>query len=162
MNVLLSLDGVLSSDSGEPNRPGVLLYYALNTSNRVAILTSRKKPDAEHWLQSHGIIGYDDLMSDEVALAGEELKKRQFILCRSRSPVELYVDSDPSMCAWVFEHHAVPVVLISNPSHIPVEFRPDAPPSVRKWSDIEDAITRVNVAKSQGAGQPKALEFWED
>jgi len=43
-----------------------------------------------------------------------------------------------------------------------VQFRPDAPPSVRKWSDIENAITRVNVAKSQGAGQPKDLEFWQD
>jgi hypothetical protein len=162
MNVLLSLDGILSSESGEPNRAGVLLYYALNTNNRVAIITSRKKEDAEHWLFSHGIIGYDDLMSVEVHLEGEDLKKRQFTLSRSRAPIEMYVDSDPSMCAWVFEHHAVPTILLSHPSYIPVEFRPDAPQGVRKWSDIEAAITRVNVAKSKGAGQPKDLEFWQD
>ena len=62
MNVMLSLDGVLSSDSGDPIRAGVMLYYALNINNRVAIMTSRKKEDAEHWLHSHGIINYDDLI----------------------------------------------------------------------------------------------------
>ena len=139
-----------------------MLYYALNANNRTGLITSRTKADAEQWLFSHGIIGYDDLMADEVGLAGEDIKKRQFTLSRSYAPVELYVDSDPSMCAWVFEHHAVPTVLLSNPSYIPVEWRPDAPQSVRKWDDIVNAIDRVNVAKSKGAGQPKDLEFWQD
>ena len=162
MNILLSLDGVLSSESGEPNRAGVLLYYALTDKHRTGIITKRNKMDAEHWLQSHGIIGYDDLMADNVHLEGEDLKKRQFTLCRSQAPIELYVDSDPAMCAWVFEYHSVPTLLLSNPSYIPVQHRPDAPPAVRAWNDIVEAIDRVNVAKSQGVGQPKDLEFWQD
>ena len=162
MNILLNLDGVLSSESGEPNRAGVVVYYALADKHRTAIITKRNKDDAEHWLHSHGIIAYDDLMGDEVALEGDDLKKRQFILNRSRAPIELYVDSDPAMCAWVFETQAVPSLLISHPSHLPVEHRPDAPKSVRKWTDIEQAIDRVNVAKSKTYAKPVEADLWQD
>lgn len=162
MNILLNMDGVLSSESGEPNRAGVILYYALADKHRTAIITSRKKEDAEHWLQSHGIVAYDDIMADEVALEGDNLKRRQFVLSRSRAPIEMYVDSDPAMCAWVFETQAVPTVLISHPSHLPIEHRPDAPASVRKWSDIESAVDRVNVAKSKVFAKPVEADLWQD
>jgi len=87
LNILVSLDGVLSSDSGEPIRAGVMLYYALNINNRVALMTSRKTEDAQHWLQSHGIINYDDLIDYSFNLEGDDLKKRQFIMSRSRAPI---------------------------------------------------------------------------
>ena len=113
MNILLSLDGVLSSETGEPIRAGVALYYALNASNRVAIMTSRTKEDAE-----------------------------------------LFVDADPSLCAWVFEEQKVPTILMSHPSYAKVENRPDAPSKVRKWADIEEAVTRVNIARTLDYKKP--------
>jgi hypothetical protein len=51
--------------------------------------------------------------------------------------------------------------LVSHPSYLPVEFRPDAPRKVRKWNDIEEAITRVNIAKSKFASQPKEQDLWD-
>lgn len=162
MNIILSLNGTLRAESGEPNRAGVLLYYALNAAHRVAFITKDNKADAEHWLQSHGIIGYDDLLDNSVELTGEELKKRQFLISRSKAPVEMYVDSDPEMCAWVFEHQNVPTLLVSHPSYLPVEHRPDAPRKVRAWNDIEASITRVNIAKSKFAAQPKDTSLWDD
>ena len=162
MNILVSLDGVLSSDSGEPIRAGVALYYALNINNRVAIMTSRKTADAQHWLQSHGIINYDDLIDYSFNLEGEDLKKRQFVMSRSRAPIEMYVDSDPAMCAWVFEEQGIPAVMFMNPGYLAVERRPDAPKKVRTWNQIEESITRVNIAKSRDAAAPKELEFWDD
>ena len=162
MNILVSLDGVLSSDSGEPIRAGVALYYALNINNRVALMTSRKTEDAEHWLNSHGIINYDDLIDYSFHLEGENIKKRQFVMSRSRAPIEMYVDSDPLMCAWVFEEQGIPAVMFMNPGYLAVERRPDAPKQVRQWGEIEDAINRVNVAKSKDAASPKSLEFWQD
>mgnify|MGYP006276202669 CR=1 len=162
MNILVALDGVLSSESGEPNRTGVLLYYALNEGHRVTIITDRKKADAEHWLKSHGIINYDDLVGDEVHLEGEELRKRQFLLTRSKVPLELYIDSDPSMCAWVFEEQHIPILLLTHPSYSPVENRPDAPSKVRKWSDIEAAIDKANVARSEQRLRPKEADLWQD
>lgn len=162
MNILVSLDGVLSSESGEPIRAGVALYYALNINNRVALMTSRGEEDAKHWLQSHGIINYDDLIDNSFALEGEDLKKRQFVVSRSRAPIEMYVDNDPTMCAWVFEQQRVPAVLFSHPGFAPVENRPDAPKKVRRWSDIEESITRVNIARSENAQKPKEAELWSD
>lgn len=162
MNILLALDGILSSESGEPNRTGVLLYYALNEGHRVAIITDRPKADAEHWLKSHGIIGYDSLVGSEMHLEGEDLRKRQILLSRSMAPIELYVDSDPAICAWVFEEQKVPILLLSHPSYLPVESRPDAPSKVRKWSDIEAAIDKANVAKSEQRLKPRETALWDD
>jgi hypothetical protein len=112
-----------------------------------------------------GIIAYDDLMGDEVALEGDDLKKRQFVRNRSRAPIEhlTYVDSDPSMCAWVFENHAVPTLLVSHPSHLPVVAPTRCPQfSPVKWSDIENAIDRVNVAKSKVYATPPEADLWQD
>lgn len=128
----------------------------------MTIVSNKPKADAEHWLKSHGIIGYDDLMGDEVHLEGEDLRKRQFLLSRSKSPIELYVDSDPAMCAWVFEHQLVPILLLSHPSYSTVENRPDAPSKVRRWSDIEAAIDKANVAKSEQALKPREAVLWDD
>ena len=161
MNIILSLDGVLRAESGEPNRTGVLVYYSLNNAHRVALITKDSFDNAKHWLDSHGIIGFDDLLDNSVDLASDELKKRQFTLSRKKAPVELYVDSDPSMCAWVMEQ-GIATLLVSNPSYLPVEHRPDAPSKVRKWSDIETAITKVNIAKSKFASQPKDVSLWDD
>ena len=138
------------------------LYYALNINNRVAIATTRTKEDAEQWLNSHGIINYDDLIDSSQKLEGEDLKKRQFVVSRAAAPIELYVDSDPSMCAWVFEDQKVPTLLFSHPTYVKVEHRPDAPKKVRAWADIEEAVNRVNIARSKDAANPKELEFWSD
>lgn len=162
MNILVALDGVLSSDNKEPIRTGVIIYYALNSGNRVGILTNQNKDAADHWLKGHGIIGYDDLMGDEVYIEGEDLKKRQFLLQRSKAPVELYVDSDPAMCAWVFEEQNVPILLLGAPGYMPVEARPDAPSKVRKWSDIEAAIDKANHFRAEQALKPKDVGLWSD
>jgi len=161
LNVLLNLDGVLSSESGEPIRAVVILYYALANSHRVTLLTNRKTDDAEQWLQGHGIINYDELFDVGAHLEGEDLKKRQFLLARSKAPLEMYVDSDPAMCAWAFETQNVTSLLFSHPGYVKVEDRPDAPSKVRKWSDIEASVTRVNLAKAKEAQRPKEPNFFD-
>jgi hypothetical protein len=123
-------------------------------------MTSRKTEDAEQWLQGHGIINYDELFDIESHLEGEDLRKRQFLLARSKAPLEMYVDSDPSMCAWAFEVQNVTSLLFSHPGYVKVENRPDAPSKVRKWSDIEASITRVNLAKAKEAQRPKEPNFF--
>jgi hypothetical protein len=151
---LLNLDGVLSTESGEPILAGVVLYYALNSTNRVAIMTSRSKEDAEHWLQSHGIINYDDLVDSSMHLEGDDLKQRQFKMSRSKAPVGMYIDSDPAMCAWVFEEQNVPTVLLSHPGYTRVEHRPDAPKRYRTWDQIVESVDRVNLARAKDRLKP--------
>lgn len=137
------------------------LYYALNSNNRVAIATTRSKEDADQWLNSHGIIAYDDLVDSSFALAGEDLKKRQVVLSRSRAPIELYIDADPAMCAWVFESQNIPVLLFMHPGFARVEARPDAPSKVRAWSEIEASVDRVNISRSKEALRPKGDGLWD-
>lgn len=163
MNILVSMDDVLSSPTGEPIRAGVMLYYALNTNNRVALRTARKTADAEQWLQAHGIVNYDDLIDASWALEGEDLKRRQFVIARSRNPIEMYVDADPAMIAWVFETQGVTALMFAHPDYLRVEGRPDAPAHVRTWGQIEEAVNRVNIAKSKDkhlAGDPSLID-WE-
>jgi hypothetical protein len=52
--------------------------------------------------------------------------------------------------------------MIMTAGFLAVERRPDAPKKVRQWSEIENSINRVNVAKSNAAANPKELEFWDD
>jgi len=125
----------------------VALYYALTANHRVALVTSRTKQDAEHWLASHGIINYDDLIDCSFELEGEHLRKRQVTIARATAPVEIYVDSDPEMVTWAFEQ-GLTAVFFAHPSYLPIPNRPDAPKAIRKWGDIEQAIKRNNIAKS--------------
>lgn len=162
MNILVNLDGVLSSESGEPIRAGVQLYYALNAGHRVALMTTRKEDDAKAWLTLHGIINYDDLITMSYKLGDDDLKKRQFLLSRSRAPIEMFVDSDPAMCAWVFETQNVTSLLFSHPGYVRVEHRPDAPKKVRAWSEIEASVNRVNIARAKEAARPKEQDFWAE
>ena len=61
----------------------------------------------------------------------------------------MYVDTDPAMCAWVFETQRITSVLVSHPSYAKIENRPDAPKSMRTWDQIVEAVDRVNVAKAK-------------
>lgn len=147
MNILVSLEGVLSSETGHPIRSGVFLYYALAASHRVMIVTTRDRRDATHWLASHGIIDFDDIIDSSYGLEGEDLRKRQITYCRAQGGIELYIDSDPSMCAWVFEQ-GITAVVFAHPSYLPVAHRPDAPKKIRTWNEVENSIKKVNIAKS--------------
>ena len=112
LNVLLSLDGVLSSDSGDPIRAGVMLYYALNINNRVAIRTSRKKEDAEHWLHSHGIINYDDLIDYSSA---SQRENEESIEAKSSSFESMVFSTvvGTGMLLWVVQGAQLAATLIS-------------------------------------------------
>jgi hypothetical protein len=153
LNILVALEGVLSSDNTDnPNRTGALLYYALRTNNRVAIFTSWSKKDAEHWLAVNGFIGYDELIDNTYDLIGEELPQRQVNLARSKNPVDLVVSADPVLCAWTFEQ-GLPSLVFANPDTMNISNRPDAPKKARAWGAIEETITKRNIKRSEDASK---------
>lgn len=153
MNVLVSLEGVLSSDNSDnPNRTGALLYYALKTGHRVAIFTAWSKEEAEHWLLVNGFIGYDELIDNRYDLIGDQLAQRQITVARSRQPVEMIVTAEPSLASWAFEQ-GIPALLFAHPDTMGIANRPDAPTRMRSWESIEDAITKRNIKRSQDASK---------
>lgn len=140
----------------------MFLHYALTANHRVILVTSRDRRDAEHWLASHGIIDYDDIIDSSVALEGEDLRKRQITIARSQGGVELYIDSDPAMCAWVFEQ-GITAMVFAHPSYLPVGSRPDAPKQIRAWNEVENSIKKINIAKSLDKRlNNDDLANWED
>lgn len=144
MNILVALEGVLSSENKIPNRTGVLLYYSLVPHHRVAIFTSWDKEDAEHWLLSNGIIDYAELIDNSYELLGEELAPRQITVARSRHPVEMVLTGDPSLGAWAFEN-GISALVFAHSDSTPIGSRPGMKP----WNEIEDVITKRNINKSK-------------
>lgn len=127
----------------------------------MALVTDRTYKDAEHWLFSHGIIDYDDLIDNSYGLEGEDLRKRQITQSRIKSPIEMYIDSDPAMCAWAFEQ-GMTAVVFAHPSYIPVKNRPDAPTQPKAWDEVEAAIKRVNIARSMDRRLNQPQDGWGD
>jgi hypothetical protein len=162
LNVLVSLEGVLSSDNSDnPNRAGALLYYALKTAHRVAIFTSWSKEQAENWLLVNGFVGYDELIDNRYDLIGDELSKRQITVARSRQAVETVVTAEPSLAAWVFEQ-GIPALLFAHPDTMGIANRPDVPSKMRPWGSIEDVITKRNIKRSQDASKEDVSLFHFD
>jgi hypothetical protein len=143
LNILVALEGVLCSEQKTPNRTGILFYYWLAANNRVALLTSWDKKDAEFWLMSNGIIDYAELIDDSYALLGEDLSRRQITIARSRQPIELLLTADPSLAAWAFEQ-GIPSLLFAHPDSIGIANRP----GMRAWGEIEEAITQKHIKRS--------------
>lgn len=143
MNILVALEGVLSSENKVPNRTSVLLYYSLIPNHRVAIFTAWPKEDAEHWLASNGIITYAELIDDSYSLLGEDLAQRQLTIARSRHPVELVITADPELAAWCYEN-GIPSLAYVHADSTPIGKRP----GMKSWQAIEDTITKRNVKRS--------------
>jgi len=156
VNVLVSLEGILSSnntDNKSPNRTGVLLYYWLIPHNRVAIFTSWDKKEAEHWLLTNGIIDYAELIDSSYALLGEDLSQRQITVARSRQPVELLLTADPTLGAWAFDN-GIPSLVFAHPESIAIPHRP----GMKAWGAIEESIDKRNIQRSLDA-QKEQLFF---
>lgn len=124
-----------------------MVYYGFKPNHRVAIFTSQKRTDAEHWLNVNGFVAYDELIDNTYDLIGDELSQRQITVARSRQQVELLVTGDPQLAAWAFEQ-GLPSLVLAHPDTMLVQNRPDAPKKMRAWTDIEEVITKRNIKRS--------------
>lgn len=148
MNIVLCLDGVIRSETGDFVTDGLILYRSLHTVGRVVLLTSLDRPAADTWLMMHNMSDYDDLIDSSVTLdPAENLRVRQLQVARTRGNIDFYVDADPGMVAEAFRQ-GITSLLFSMPKYARPEFRPDAPKGVRKWDDIVAERTRQQAMKS--------------
>jgi hypothetical protein len=150
MNILVEIDGVLRSQDHAPIPVGVLMVGTLTVYNRIAVMASESTEDISYWLDSHKIVDIDDIIDSSVGLSTEPLAHRQITHARSRGAVELFITNNPTHWAYAFEI-GIPCVMFGQPSYTRVEFRPDAPSRVRAWNDIEQAIRKENIVRTQDA-----------
>lgn len=142
MNIVMSLDGVIRSDTGDLIPSGFIVYRGFHSLGRVVLLTELDRTRAEAWCVLHNMSDYDDLIDDSVALDPDEpLRLRQILVAKSRGPVDFYLDADPTWVAKALEM-GMTALLFSHPTYARAEFRPDASRGVRPWSELVAERTR--------------------
>lgn len=148
MNIVLSLDGVLRSDTGELIVNGLYAYRGFKVIGRVILLTEMERQKAEVWMMMHNLSDYDDLIDESVSVdPAEVLRFRQMEVARSKGPVDLYVDASPAYVAEALRR-GMTSLLFSSPEYARPEFRPDAPKGVRQWDDLVAERNRQQALKT--------------
>jgi hypothetical protein len=122
----------------------------LSALHKITILSSLNSRGTKHWLDSNKIVDMDDVIDSSVGLTDEVLTERQIKLARSRGAVDLFITGNPTMWAFAFDM-GIPAVMVGQPSYLRPEFRPDAPKRLRAWNDIEEAVRKENIRRTNDA-----------
>lgn len=160
MQILVDIEGVLRGKNQEPIGTGILMVSTLSVFNTLTFMCPEEEGAFKHWLDGNKVVDYDRIIDGSVHLVDEDLKQRQIKLARARGNVDLFITNDPTMWAFAFDH-GIPSVMFGVPSYTRVEFRPDAPKNIRAWGDIEDAIQKQTVLRTNDARltRTEALNF---
>jgi hypothetical protein len=148
MQILVELEGVMCGQNDELIGTGVLMYGTLTVYNRMTILTSKTKIEAETWMNQNKVVDYDQLIDSSVHLEGENLQERQIKYARSLGGIDLFITTNPKLWAFAFDM-GIACVLFGVPSYMRPEFRPDAPKRVRAWTDIEESVNKQNELRTK-------------
>ncbi len=135
MTVLISIEGVLRTEVGDPIHQGLKLYRTLAQSYRVILATDKGKEEAEHWLRANLISGYADIYDSRMAFEGQDLRLRQLSKARASGPVEMFVDCDADRCAKAYAS-GVLTLLFASPKFIRTKR------SVKPWEDMKYELQR--------------------
>lgn len=160
MHIVIQLEGVLRGQFDEPIPQGIILTGQLSAYNQITFITDLSEAQAQQWINVNKVVDYDNLITNSVALVGEELAPRQLKHARSKGHIDLVITNSPTLWAQAFEM-GIPSIMFGVPSYTRTEFRPDAPKKVRAWTDIEDAIRKQNELRTQDArlGQGEGVRF---
>jgi len=151
----MSIEGVLASEvstsisTASPIRSGIALYHALKTGFRIALSSSNEDRDlVQHWLTVHSLSDHPVLLTRtprDSDCSNAEVRERHLYALRGLSEdVGLLVTPSPAVAARSL-FHGIPTMLFSHPTYMRPEFRPDAAPAVREWSQIEAEVDRQVV-----------------
>jgi hypothetical protein len=150
MQILVDIDGVLKGEKDdEPIGVGILMVGTLSVYNQLTFMTSMREAEARQWLDVNKIVDYDQILDASVHLEGDNLQQRQINLARSRK-VDLFITNNPELWAYAFDQ-GIPSVMFGVPKYTRVEFRPDAPKAKRTWDQIEEAVRKQNILRTQDA-----------
>jgi len=142
MTALISLDGVLRTEVGDPIHEGLKLFRVLITSYRTVLATDGTKEEAEHWLRSNLVSGYADILDNTLAYEGMDLRYRQLTIQRNLGKVELFVDSDVDRCAKAYAN-GVTTLMFSSPRFVRRKRE------VKPWDELKDELQKQKELKAK-------------
>jgi hypothetical protein len=153
MTMLISIDGVLRTEVGDPIPQGLKLYSALLASGRVVLSTDGNKAAAEHWLRTQLVSGYGDLLANDSAFEGEDLKVRHLKLLQSQGRIVLFVDPDVDRCKAAVQM-GITTLLFASPKFVRTKRQ------IKPWNELTDELQKQKdlVAKIVLDGP---LDRWE-
>jgi len=162
MNIVVSLDGVLSGPTGDLVQKGLVVYRAFKQIGRVVLLTDTTTQQAEGWLMINNINDYDDLIDSSVVIdPHQNLRDRQLEVVMSRGPVSLYIDSDPERATQGLRK-GISTLLFAESEYAHFRFRPDVPKSVRPWDEVVAERTRQQaLIATDKRAKPAEMGVWE-
>ena len=139
MSVLLTIEGVLKNEVGDPIPEGIKLFRALADDYRI-ILSSEDSPKfTDHWLKSHAIIGYGEVYDDTKFFEGQNIRSRHIALAKASGPVELYIDADADFCAEALSM-GIPALMFASPRFVRTTR------NVKPWEDLVNEVERQKIA----------------
>jgi len=154
MTALVSLDGVLRTEVGDPIHEGLKLFRVLVTSYRVVLATDGTKVEAEYWLRNNMISGYADILDNTYAYEGQDLRDRQLKLQRSSGAVELFVDSDTDRVARAYAS-GVTSLMFAAPKFIRTKRQ------VKPWEDLKTELENQKQLRASLAFDDLSAHQWE-
>lgn len=150
MRILVEIDGVLRDRDDGLISTGFLMYGPLTAYNQVVLMTEMSQIEAERWLNVNKVVDYDLLIDKSVHLETENLQERQIQVARSRGNIDLFITSNPKLWVYAFDQ-GIPSVMFGVPQYLRAEFRPDAPKKIRSWDQVQEAVEKQNILKTQDA-----------
>lgn len=148
MQIFVEMLGVIKDQDQSPIPTGIIMASTLTAYNRLTYLSDAGRVSAEEWLNINKLVDFDNIIDTTVALDGEDLVERQLKVARASGPVDLFITGNPSHWAFAFDL-GIACCMFGMPSYVRPEFRPDAPPRLRAWNDIERAIERQNEVRTK-------------
>jgi len=116
MTILMSIEGVLKKENGDPIPEGFKLYRTLLSSYRIVLSIDDDLKKTDHWLKTNYLFDYADVLTNKNFYSGQELRLRHIDLVKQGEKLELFIDSDPEMCAKVLAD-GIPTLLVSTPKY---------------------------------------------
>lgn len=140
--VAITVDGVLRHPrTRAANLQGMLLYNALATTNRLALLTSTDE-DTDWFLKFNGLTEHAFVMPEVLSDGPTSADRRIAQVGRLRQQgcaVESVIDPDPEVAAALYEN-GIPVMLYLHPQYTQPSFRPDYKSVAKPWDSLVSAV----------------------
>ena len=139
MSALISIEGILRTETGDPIPDGIKLFRVLSENYRIILSSDADPAKTEHWLRSHMIAGYGEFYDSSSFYVGQPLRQRHIDIERAKGKLELFIDSDPESCAYALSQGVVSI-LFASPKFVRVAR------SVRPWDDLQVEVERQKEA----------------
>ena len=133
MTVLISMDGVLRTENGDPIQQGLKLYRTFSATTCVVLSTDGTREEAENFLRNNLLTNWGDILRNNSAFEGEDLKIRHLKLLQAQGRVDWLVDPDVDRCKAAIAI-GIPALLFTSPKFVRTKR------GIKPWSEIQNEI----------------------